>query len=110
MHYSNQQIACHTASTTTKTNMTIFVSIIHARKYSPLLLHYHNIEQTGSTTHTLVLECSLFYPDMIRAFEEAMALTNDTERKKEIQKLESDYRHIEIKNQCCDQRIGTGRS
>ena len=30
---------------------------------------------------------------MIRAFEEAMALTNDTERKNEIQKLKSDYQN-----------------
>ena len=30
---------------------------------------------------------------MIRAFEEAIALTHDTERKNEIQKLKSDYRN-----------------
>ena len=47
-----------------------------------------------STTNPAVVGCPSFYPGMIRAFEEAMvALTNDTERKKEIQKLGSDDRN-----------------
>ena len=50
------------------------------------------MEQT-SPTHPSILECSLFYPYMIRAFEAAMSLTDDTERKNKLQKLESDYRN-----------------
>ena len=37
--------------------------------------------------------CPLLYPDMIRAFEAVMSLTDDIERKNKIQKLKSDYRN-----------------
>ena len=51
-----------------------------------------NMEQT-STTRPSVVECPLFYPDMIQAFEAVKSLTDDSERKNRIQKLEADYRN-----------------
>ena len=88
MHYSNQQIPCHTASTTTTTNTTILVSIIHARKYSLLLLNLTWNKQAQNPPSSSRMSFILSrYDQSLRRFEAAMGLTDDIERKKEIQKL-----------------------
>ena len=53
------------------------------------------MEETSSNTNPVVaVECPSFHSAMISAFEQAMSLIDDNDRKKEIQKLESHYRTL----------------